>query len=321
MTKRNKMLTSYLCVMLCLTIVRICFSEGIFGELSEVDTDRLFSTLAQIACMGIIPLIALFFTSKKKNIKAYSKRLGLRPLNKGKTVLLVIGISLLHPVINGGVSTVWGYLVRLTGYTSTVSDPEVYLNVGDFLLGVFFSAVLPAFFEEITHRCLAFRMTKGGEVKKILITSLLFALMHQNVMQTGYTFIGGLTFGALVVLTGSIFPAMLAHFFNNLCVTVRIYISSCEDTPLYTLLNSFMEFGATTLGAVVYTVIWIIAVGLSLLFFVKLHRLNEDKITYASEIEEEERDSDRVLSVVLWIAIFAIGAITTVYSYIWGLMR
>ncbi len=318
MSKKNKLLFAYLGVMLSLTFVRICFNESWFGKLNAVDSDRLFSTFAQIVCMGIIPITAIILTDKKKKFTTIANRIGYRPFGNRKTLLIILALSVLHVAINGGVSTVWSAIVKATGYTPAVSDPDIYPDFGAFLLGTFFSCVLPATFEELTHRSLALEMTDGSPVKKVLVTSILFALMHQNIMQTGYTFVGGLMFGGLTVITGSIFPAMIMHFINNFFVCVRVYSTSINGF-IGSCIEWFYAFCSTWWGMTVATVLWIGCVALAVYLFKLLYEQNKDKVV--QKRSEVLTKSERVFSVFLWIAIFVIGTSTTLYSYIWGLMR
>ncbi|MBR7111294.1 MAG: hypothetical protein IKC83_05395 [Clostridia bacterium] len=87
MSKKNKLLFAYLGVMISLTFVRICFNESWFGELDSTSSDRLFSTIVQIVCMGIIPLCAIILTDKKKKFGSVAKRIGYRPFQKRKNGL------------------------------------------------------------------------------------------------------------------------------------------------------------------------------------------------------------------------------------------
>lgn len=318
MTKRNKLLISYLVVMCLLTFVRICFSESFFGELDDVGADRLFSTLSQIVCMGIVPVVCIACTSSDKSFKGITRRLGFRRVRGAKAIIIVFVIAILHAIINGGVSTVWSYIVKATGYKSVVSDPERYLNVWEFLLGIFFSAILPGLFEEITHRSLAYRMTGGSHIKKTVMSALLFALMHQNILQTGYTFVGGLMFGALVSITGSIYPAILAHFVNNFFVVIRIY--SYSNGGLISQAISWINTSSSTvLGGIIFALLWLGCAVLAIFLYTKLMKLVKNEDDFIEE--EEESSTDKTLSVVLWIAILIIGISTTAYSYIWGLLR
>ncbi len=320
MTKRNKLLTSYLVIMCALTFVRICFAESYFGELNENDGDRLFSTLCQIVCMGIIPIVCYICIAKKRDFRSLCSDFNLKGVKGVNAWLIIIAICILHAVINGGVNTVTSAILKMPGYTSVVSDPKVYLNFGEFLLGALFSAVLPAFFEEITHRGLAYRMSGDSVKRKVILSAILFALMHQNITQTGYTFVGGLMFGALTAITGSIFPAMLAHFINNFFVVIRIYSESTGGL-VSQVMNSVYAFSSTIVGAIICSVLWAGAVIGSILLFIKLNKLCSSKKVMQNDLIEEEKQSDIILTKILWVAIFVIGISTSLFSYIWGLLR
>ncbi len=322
MTKRNKLLISYLVTMCLITFVRICFTEEYFGVLDDSSLDILFATLCQIVCMGIVPIVGIYLASKDKSPRAIFTELGFKRVKGGQNILIIVAICILHAVINGGVSTAWSVIVKSTGYTSVVSDPTVYLNFGEFLLGVLFTAVLPGFFEEITHRGLAFRMTGGDFKKKVIVTALLFAFMHQNIMQTGYTFVGGLMFGALTAITGSIFPAMLAHFLNNLFVVIRTYSDSFGGI-ISQAVGWIYSISYTVWGMILLTALWAGAVLLAIMLYIKLYKsYQKSEISPRVDIAlEEESANDKILSRALWVAIFLIGASTTVFSYIWGLLR
>ena len=84
-------------------------------------------------------------------------------------------------------------------------------------------AVLPGIFEEIVHRGILLKgYTKEIGVKRALIySSILFGLMHLNVGQVFYATIMGLLIGITVIVSGSIFPAMIVHFVNN---AINIYL-------------------------------------------------------------------------------------------------
>ena len=76
--------------------------------------------------------------------------------------------------------------------------------------------VVPAFCEEFLFRgailtnCLPF-----GRTNAILISALLFGLMHQNAEQILYAFLAGILLGVVYELTGSIWNCIFLHLFNN----------------------------------------------------------------------------------------------------------
>ena len=68
----------------------------------------------------------------------------------------------------------------------------------------------------------AFR--EHGDGLAVVLSAVLFGLFHGNVLQVPFAFILGLALGFLVVLTDSIWPAVLLHFVNNLLSVVLGYL-------------------------------------------------------------------------------------------------
>ena len=114
----------------------------------------------------------------------------------------------------------WGESDHLKGY-------EIVLN---FIV----IAVVPGFCEEFLFRgailenCLPF-----GRSNAIMISSLLFALMHQNIEQFLYTFVAGIVLGMVYERTGSIWNCTLLHILNN-------FVSVLE-TSVYANLGDSVE--------------------------------------------------------------------------------
>ena len=78
------------------------------------------------------------------------------------------------------------------------------------------TALAPAFAEEFLFRGVIYgNLRPFGKTQAILISSLLFALMHQNIGQTFYTFVGGVAMALMYELTGTIWCSILFHLFNN----------------------------------------------------------------------------------------------------------
>ncbi|MGN1376197.1 MAG: lysostaphin resistance A-like protein, partial [Prevotella sp.] len=80
---------------------------------------------------------------------------------------------------------------------------------------VFRGAILRALLERYSNRWIP-----------ILISALLFALVHMNPAQMPHAFIVGILLGWLYCRTGSIIPGIIIHFVNNTVsfVIAKIYI-------------------------------------------------------------------------------------------------
>ena len=101
-------------------------------------------------------------------------------------------------------------------------------------------AVLPALLEEMAFRGYVLRTLRPyGDRTAILVSSLLFSLMHGNVLQVPFAFIVGLVLGYVAVQTDNIWLAVVIHFGNNAMSTVLQYLQigmSAEDQNRMTTL-------------------------------------------------------------------------------------
>ena len=87
-------------------------------------------------------------------------------------------------------------------------------------------AVAPAICEELLFRGVVLQSLRRsvGAPTAVLLTAALFGLFHLNLAQLPTTVVVGLVLGGLVVLSGSIWPAMLLHALHNgVAVAVEVY--------------------------------------------------------------------------------------------------
>ncbi|HOO22655.1 MAG TPA: type II CAAX endopeptidase family protein [Clostridia bacterium] len=210
MTKTFKVSIIFFLSTLFLVLMRIAFS---FSSLSDNISGWLFSFLVQCIGMGVIPLVLYKFWVKD-DIKT---GLYIKTRLPAKIYLLSIVAGFLFRYITVGFSIVFQAILRLLGYTHVNSAGTIYSGVEVLILEIITTAVFPAIFEEITDRGVTMRLldNAGDDKTKIIIMAMLFGLAHQNIVQTGYTFVGGLVLAYLAVKTKSIIPGMIIHFMNN----------------------------------------------------------------------------------------------------------
>lgn len=128
---------------------------------------------------------------------------------------------------------------------SISSDGSLAANI----LYVVSVACVPAFVEEFLFRgVLLGVLRKYGDGFAILISSLLFGLMHGNIVQIPFAFIGGLALAFLVVYTGSIIPAIILHFANNFYSVLGDIITT-QFGNLYGYIFYILVMGAVLLLA------------------------------------------------------------------------
>lgn len=90
------------------------------------------------------------------------------------------------------------------------------------LLGV---AVYGPFSEELAFRGVLYQSYRkqGNGWKAMLLSSLLFGLMHMNLNQACYAFVMGMALALLVEASDSMIPAFIAHFSVNGLSTVMMF--------------------------------------------------------------------------------------------------
>ena len=98
---------------------------------------------------------------------------------------------------------------------------------------VFFLAILPGICEEIAFRGLLLHglRTKLSPIALCLAVGASFGLFHVDLFRLIPTAYLGTILAAVVVLTGSIFPAMLWHALNNATGLVPAFLGIAPDVP------------------------------------------------------------------------------------------
>ena len=130
---------------------------------------------------------------------------------------------------------------------------------GNYALALMFlsTAIIPALVEELLFRgAILSSIRPYSESGAILISALLFGLMHQTPYQLFYTTALGVILGILRVKTGSIWAGVLVHFFNNFLSVIQSYLLVRFDERtgevLYTAITLMVAVGGVLLGTVLY---------------------------------------------------------------------
>lgn len=172
-----------------------------------------------------------------------------RPVPILFAVLLIfgaVGFCMVSNIINSFVSMFF----REMG--ANVPDaPQMMVNTPtSFLLNLFTVAVLPALLEEMVWRGYILRSLRGyGDGFAVVVSSLLFGLMHGNLRQIPFAFIVGLVLGYLYVQTNNIWIPIIVHFINNSISTVMEYVSfSCSPEFVGWLTLNVLYGGLISLG-------------------------------------------------------------------------
>lgn len=129
---------------------------------------------------------------------------------------------------------------------------SIPMEVGEstsILMNLLLVAVFPAIVEEFAFRKVLFGvMRKHGFGVAAVFSSLMFALMHQNVIQIIFAFGIGLIFCKLYERTGKLIYCMLLHFINN------AYSVLLGAAPLSAEIMTYIEIAIGIVGIIVLIV-------------------------------------------------------------------
>lgn len=194
---------------------------GNFIDLKILETTTFYKIFTTILSPISFILVFLFISLKSKvNIKAVKTE----KMNF-VSVLTIIVISfaclfLISPIINVYDSFLTSIGVKEQTLPISLDSPLKLIYL------IFSLGILAPISEEFVFRGIIFNGLKEKGLKNaVLISSLLFMLMHLSLHQTIYQFLLGIVLAMIYYYTQNIFASILVHFINNTFVLLINYFS------------------------------------------------------------------------------------------------
>ncbi len=93
------------------------------------------------------------------------------------------------------------------------------------------TAIFPAIFEEFAFRGVVLsRLKKYGTSFSLVVSSLLFALLHVQLTSVIFAFLVGIIMGFIYLKTKNIWIPVLVHFLNNAFASIQTIIATGDET-------------------------------------------------------------------------------------------
>lgn len=149
-------------------------------------------------------------------------------------------------------------LFKLFGYELVQSEQLAPDSVFACVMTVLAVSVMPAICEEFAMRCCAQQLlVKYGKSFAVLAISIVFGLLHGNVIQFVFAFIVGLALAYVTVKTDSIVPAILIHAFNNgmSAISSVVTYAAGEKAGEYATSGIFIFWIVAGLAALAYLLV------------------------------------------------------------------
>lgn len=184
-----------------------------------------------------------------------ASHLRIEPL-KGRVAALSVLTAAVAVLFINCVSQLWFILVQCMGGTIPASGVAVPTTVRGLASAVILSAALPGICEELLFRGLMLSAwEERGSLRAITTVSLLFTLLHGNLLGIPSEFICGVLLACIVISSGSLFAGMVFHTVFNSTLLIASYWARTVETgaeAAYTGALSLLPFllGALLFGSI-----------------------------------------------------------------------
>lgn len=192
-----------------ITVVVYLIAPYVLGMIMRMTGWRMTSLQSLIITQVVLILPAIIYlVSNKINLFQFIR---FKRINFLTIFFLIVMTIFLIPVLNI-ISTI-SLLFSTNQIGSTMSDLAEKNNL---LVCVLSVAIVPALFEETIYRGVFYNIYRKANLRQgILISALLFALLHMNWNQFTYAFIMGVIFALVIEATDSIASTMVIHAIIN----------------------------------------------------------------------------------------------------------
>lgn len=250
-----------ICILLFLS-APLFFSVGLrlTGLFEKYSDSLILQYCAEMFLMVLflfIPFFGVYLFTDKSSKKAILLSLE-KPVSP-TVFLLSIPFGLMLCFAGDYISSVISSIFESVGITLTsIPEFEIPTSGPELFLFAFSTIVPPAIIEEFALRSVTMQpLRKYGDFFAIIMTALVFGLMHRNAVQGIFAFIAGAVFGYIAVATNSVWPAVIVHALNNgfsVLINVLMEINEEKANRVYALVISIVMVTGI-LSAVLFFVI------------------------------------------------------------------
>ena len=192
---------------------------------------------------------------------------GMKNKVSGKLVALCLCVSVVSLACFGQLTNVFVEFLYLCGYKSILGDIQI-ATLAQYIGYAISSCAIAAFCEELLFRGVILSgLRKFGMRIAVIISALIFMLMHGNAEQTVHQFIIGLVVGYAFFATGNLWIGFFIHAFNNLIPITEVYLISLFPSSASDAAASGTTIG---FGTVLIQLIFALLFAWAGLYFIKL---------------------------------------------------
>ncbi|MCH5303914.1 MAG: CPBP family intramembrane metalloprotease [Ruminococcus sp.] len=199
---------------------------AISGLTASILSASSYDTTVSLLLDNIVSIISIFFIGlfycalSKTNLQ---KTIPIKKVS-GKLLINLVFISLSVAFISDYITEIFLTNVSIFGIHNNVSLEFSTNNYIENILYVISVALIPPLVEEFAFRgIILHKLREYGDTFAVLISALLFGLVHGNIVQIPFAFIVGIALGFVTIKANSLIPAMITHFiinFSSVLITI-----------------------------------------------------------------------------------------------------
>lgn len=227
--------------------------SGIVGDFMYINLPYDYAYVFEELLNSVIYLIsfmvpvAFYFAISKNKTEIVSMKADLT-LPRETPLMIVAGIGTVY---------IFAYLnMFATSFLPNVTEEpsEMTLTLPMVIMLFISIGLVPAFCEEFLFRGLILRnlLPYSGRIA-IIVSAVMFGLMHQNIYQIIYTTVAGIVMGYIYYKTDSLWCTVLMHFFNNSVSVVELVIYGNVENAEF--VNLMIDISLMVAGVLCFTVL------------------------------------------------------------------
>lgn len=290
----------------------IAFSYAIANFFPWV-ADSLFWSNLLVEIVMILPILIFILGSKERPIEF----LGFHKIKIGSIFMVALFTLLSMPLIT-----------LLNIFSQIWVDNEVSLMIDNmnvaqmpFWLLFLSLAIIAPVFEETICRGAYYRSYKksGSAFKAMMLSAVIFAVMHMNFNQAAYAFAIGILAVLLVEATGSIWSSIIYHGLINGSQAVIMYVNLRADSEIYKESAALLTSNFLIYAIGIYLILTAITLPLAWAVLIWLCQ-HEGRRGVLSQIWKERKEKkDKMITVPCIVAlILCIGVMTGAFMWLIG---
>lgn len=275
----------------------VAYAVLIFGTIFKISGLEAFSDPnVQYVLSSLISLVSLtvpYLYTLKATKSTFAELISVKRVASSKLIALVMlgfGASALSNLASNILES---FANSLFGVQFENPAPEYNTGTWSFVLMLLCVGILPALLEEFAIRgvILGALRKKFSDTSAIVISSILFGILHGNLQQIPFATLLGLLLAYTTIYTGSLLPAILIHAVNN-TVSVILAFSMQNMSPMVSIMTSYIYFTVSLI--------------IGICGFIMLIKSDSNAFKLSHERAEETNPNLRKFLASPWIIIFLV---------------